>query len=127
MPSDFFGSPKLLKGALVAYEAESQFLGPVPKVIAFQYNPEQLSRRRIWQKVFPQQVPVDDLDYASLSRLELAGGNIKNIALNAAFLAASEGGPLGRAHIMHAARREYAKIDMITEGEWGSYYGMVKS
>jgi hypothetical protein len=42
VPSDFPNSPRLLKGALVAYE--SQFLGPVPNVIVFQYNPEQLSR-----------------------------------------------------------------------------------
>src|SRR5215217_2145941 len=42
MPSDFPRSPKLLKGALVAYESE--FLGPVPNVIAFQYNPDQLVR-----------------------------------------------------------------------------------
>jgi SpoVK/Ycf46/Vps4 family AAA+-type ATPase len=90
--------------------------------------PDADSRRNIWQKVFPHQVPVERLDYGSLSRLELAGGNIKNIALNAAFLAASEGGPLGMIHIMRAAHQEYAKIDkMVTEGEWGSYYGMVKS
>lgn len=42
MPSDFPRSPKLLKGALVAYE--SQFLGAVPNIIVFQYNPLQLSR-----------------------------------------------------------------------------------
>ena len=42
MPSEFPGSPKLLKGALVVYE--SQKPGPPPKVIVFQYNPEQLSR-----------------------------------------------------------------------------------
>jgi AAA+ superfamily predicted ATPase len=85
-------------------------------------------RRDIWRKVFPQQVPVDGLDYDALSRLELAGGNIRNIALNAAFLAASEGGSLGMNHIMRAARREYAKIDkMITEGEWGPYYESVRS
>jgi hypothetical protein len=85
-------------------------------------------RHNIWQKVFPHQMPVDGLDYDGLSRLELAGGNIKNIALNAAFLAASEGGPLGMVHIMRAARREYAKIDkMITEGEWGPYYELVRS
>jgi len=42
MPSDFPRSPKFLKGALVAYE--SQFLGAVPNIIVFQYNPEQLSR-----------------------------------------------------------------------------------
>jgi hypothetical protein len=42
MPSDFPLSPKLLKGALVVYE--SQTSGLPTKVIAFQYNPEQLSR-----------------------------------------------------------------------------------
>ncbi len=42
MPSDFPRSPKLLKGSLVVYE--SQTPGPPPKVIVFQYNPEQLSR-----------------------------------------------------------------------------------
>lgn len=42
MPSDFPRSPKFLKGALVAYE--SQFIGAVPNIIVFQYNPEQLSR-----------------------------------------------------------------------------------
>ncbi len=36
MPSDFPRSPKVLKGALAVYE--SQFLGPVPNVIVFQYN-----------------------------------------------------------------------------------------
>jgi hypothetical protein len=42
MASEFPGRPRLLKGALVAYQ--SQFLGPIPNVIVFQYNPEQLSR-----------------------------------------------------------------------------------
>jgi len=42
MASDFPRSPKFLKGALVAFE--SQFLGPIPNIIVFQYNPEQLNR-----------------------------------------------------------------------------------
>ncbi len=42
MPSDFPRTPRFLKGALVAYE--SKFLGPIPNVIVFQYNPESLSR-----------------------------------------------------------------------------------
>jgi AAA+ superfamily predicted ATPase len=89
--------------------------------------PDADGRRNIWRKVFPRRMPVDGLDYDSLSRLELAGGNIKNVALNAAFLAAGEGHPLGMPHIMRAARREYSKIDkMITEGEWGRYYEVVK-
>lgn len=42
MPSDFPRSPKFLKGALVAYK--SQFIGALPNIIVFQYNPERLSR-----------------------------------------------------------------------------------
>jgi hypothetical protein len=43
MASDFPRSPTFLKGALVAYA--SQFLGPIPNIIVFQYNPTQLTRR----------------------------------------------------------------------------------
>lgn len=42
MPSDFTNSPKFLKGALVAYDAQTP--GTQPRVIAFQYNPEQMKR-----------------------------------------------------------------------------------
>lgn len=42
MPSEFPGSPKLLKGALVVYASHTP--GAKAKVIPFQYNPDQLSR-----------------------------------------------------------------------------------
>jgi ATP-dependent 26S proteasome regulatory subunit len=75
--------------------------------------PDAEHRQRIWQKVFPAQAAVADLDYDALARLEIPGGNIKNIALNAAFLAADTGVSIGMEHIMHAARREYNKIDKL--------------
>jgi len=41
-------SPRLLKGALV--EFSERFLGPIPNVIVFQYNPESLTRSlTVWQ------------------------------------------------------------------------------
>ena len=40
-----------------------------------------------------------------------AGGNIRNIALNAAFLAADAGEPVRMTHILAAARSEYAKLE----------------
>jgi hypothetical protein len=70
-------------------------------------------RRRIWQRVFPQHVPVGRLDYNQLAQMEIAGGNIHSIALNAAFLAAADGGTVEMKHIMAAARREYAKLDKV--------------
>ena len=42
MPSDFVRSPKILKGALAVYASQSA--GGQPDIIAFQYNPDQLSR-----------------------------------------------------------------------------------
>jgi hypothetical protein len=42
VPSDFPRSPKLIKGALITYEANVP--GALPNVVVFQYNPEQLSR-----------------------------------------------------------------------------------
>ena len=90
--------------------------------------PDAISRRQIWQQVFPPQAEVDSLDYDFLSRLEISGGNIKNIALNAAFLAASQGSPIQMAHILLSTRREYAKIDKLTtEAEFGAHYKSMKS
>ena len=53
-----------------------------------------------------------------LARLELAGGNIRNIALNAAFLAAADGMPLDMRHIARAARAEYRKLDRELRLNW---------
>jgi ATP-dependent 26S proteasome regulatory subunit len=91
-------------------------------------SPSAVSRKSIWQKVFPKEASLDGLNYDALSRLEITGGNIKNIALNAAFLAAEEGKPISMNHIMCSAKREYAKIDkLLSEAEFGQYYKLVKS
>lgn len=51
--------------------------------------PAASERRDMWRKVFPLQTPVSALDYDHLAKFNLTGGSIHNIALNAAFLAAS--------------------------------------
>ncbi len=101
---------------------DQAFLRRLRFLVEFPF-PDADSRWRIWEKVFPSQADREDMDWTTLGRLEIPGGNIKNIAINAAFLAASENGPIGMAHLMRAARREYAKIEkMITETEFGAYY-----
>ncbi|MEX3636131.1 ATP-binding protein [Paraburkholderia sp. BR14427] len=85
------------------------FLRRLRFVIDFPF-PNADERRHIWQRVFPPQAPVDGLELAFLSRLDLSGGNIRSIALNAAFLAASAGHPIDMPSIMRAAAREYAKL-----------------
>ena len=86
-------------------------------------SPDAAFRRRIWQKVYPPATPVEALDWDALSRLEVPGGNIRNIALNAAFLAAEEGRAVTMDHLMRAARSEYAKCDKsVTQAEFGAWY-----
>ena len=68
-------------------------------------------RQLIWQKVFPAQTPTSELDYARLARLNLTGGSIYNVALNAAFLAASSGSAVTMSVVLAAARTEFRKLD----------------
>ena len=57
-----------------------------------------------------------------LARLNVAGGNIRNIALNAAFLAAAAGEPVRMVHLLRAARSEFAKLDKpLNEAEIGGW------
>jgi SpoVK/Ycf46/Vps4 family AAA+-type ATPase len=86
--------------------------------------PSAADRVRIWRGAFPPQAEKEALDYDCLGRMEIAGGNIGTIALNAAFLAAGQGTSIQMYHLLAAARREYAKIDkLMVEGEFGRYAG----
>jgi hypothetical protein len=75
--------------------------------------PDAVDRQRMWERVFPATAELERLDYRALARLEIPGGNIRNIAVNAAFLAAAADEPIRMAHVLAAARREYAKIDKL--------------
>src|SRR5664279_2415749 len=77
--------------------------------------PDEAHSLRIWQTHFPGDTPVaPDVDYEFLAReLRLPGGNIKNIVLSSAFLAAENGGVVNMQHILHGGRREYEKMGKI--------------
>nr|WP_247828960.1 ATP-binding protein [Arthrobacter antioxidans] len=97
------------------------FLRRLRFVVEFVF-PDAVSRRRIWQRAFPQDVPLSPLDLDRLARLEIPGGNIRNIALNAAFLAAARKEPVGMDLLMQAARSEYTKIEKLqSDAEFGEY------
>lgn len=74
--------------------------------------PDEASRLKIWKTHFPKEAPLSNaIDYEFLSRkFQIAGGNIKNIVLNAAFMAAENGGIIGMEHVLHGAKREFEKI-----------------
>jgi hypothetical protein len=86
--------------------------------------PEEPDRQRIWRKVFPPDAPLAaDVDIGFLARqFKLAGGNIRNIALLAAYLAAEDGDRIAMTHIVRAVKREYQKMGkLVTKGEFGEY------
>jgi ATP-dependent 26S proteasome regulatory subunit len=86
-------------------------------VVQFPF-PDTAQRQEIWQRAFPQRTPVTSLNYPRLARVNMAGGNIRNIAINAAFMAAAEGEPVGMGHLLRATRMEYAKLDRsLTDAE----------
>jgi SpoVK/Ycf46/Vps4 family AAA+-type ATPase len=97
------------------------FLRRLRFVVQFPF-PDQAQRAEIWQKVFPAKTPTDSLDIARLARLSISGGNIRNIALNAAFAAADAGEPVRMPHLLGAARLEYEKLEKpLTQTELGDW------
>lgn len=80
--------------------------------------PDEAHRLRIWRALVPAQAPLSaDVDFAELARqFPLAGGNIKNVVLNAAFLAAADGGTIGLRHLLHGTRREFDKVGKVWTG-----------
>lgn len=86
--------------------------------------PEEEYRLRIWRTLFPPDVPrASNLDLELMAqRFKLAGGNIRNIIVNAAYLAAADGGEVAMRHLLHGTRRELQKMGrLIPDGlEHGS-------
>ena len=86
------------------------FLRRLRFALAFPF-PDEALRKEIWKRVFPLGVPLDGVDWTVLARLNVAGGNIRNIALHAAFLAADRGVPVTMDLLLRGARAEYTKLD----------------
>jgi vesicle-fusing ATPase len=98
---------------------DAAFMRRLRFVVDFPF-PDAGLRGAIWSRIFPAATPTAGLDPARLARLAIAGGGIRSIALNAAFMAAEAGQPVGMLHLLHAARREYAKMEKsVTVAEFG--------
>ena len=89
---------------------DTAFLRRIRFVVQFPF-PDQALRKKIWSRVFPPSLPTEGIDLDKLARLNVPGGNIRNIALSAAYMAAEANSPLRMAHLLAAARRECAKLD----------------
>lgn len=78
----------------------------------------------MWNRVFPEACPVrEDVDLQFLAdQFELTGSNIKNIAVNSAFLAAADGREIDMSHILRALQNEFQKSGKrLTGAEMGQY------
>ncbi len=87
-------------------------------------SPDAASRRCIWEGIWTEEIPLSpDLDFDFLAQqFKLSGGNIKNIALSAAFLAAKADTGVMMEHLLQGIRREYQKMgkawDDSSENVW---------
>ncbi|MEG3928223.1 ATP-binding protein [Microcoleus sp. D3_18a_C4] len=101
-----------LKGAL-----DSAFLRRIRFVVQFSF-PDAAQRAEIWRRIFPKETPLEGVDVNKLARLSVAGGNIRNIAMNAAFLAADANEAVTMKHLLSAARSESTKVEKpLTDSE----------
>lgn len=91
--------------------------------------PEESYRLRIWQNIFPKETPLDkNIDFNFLaSQFKISGGNMKNIALAAAFYAAVNGRAVTMEHLILATKREFQKMGMLcVKNDFEEYYEFVQ-
>ena len=83
--------------------------------------PDEGARSRIWLRTLPSNAPLaKDVDLHELAkRYKFSGGSIRNVLVNAAFLAAREGNAIGMDHLLWAVRREFQKLGkLVDEGQF---------
>jgi hypothetical protein len=80
-------------------------------------DPDAPIRRRLWEHHLQQLENLDGTDPIQVDFLadavELTGGDIRNIALAAAYDAVSAGEPVGMRHVVDATVREYRKLGRV--------------
>jgi SpoVK/Ycf46/Vps4 family AAA+-type ATPase len=94
-----------LKSAL-----DTAFMRRLRFIVTFPF-PSPVERLAIWESVFPAKTPTNGLDWSRLAHLNVTGGSIQNIALNAAFLAARAGTKVTMPLVLQAARIEFRKLE----------------
>lgn len=95
----------------LAKNMDQAFLRRLTHIVDFPRPTAEL-RQLIWENIFPAQTPVnDDLPYRNIAReFDLSGGEIRQIALDAAFRAASADRAVSVADLRAALRRHFEKL-----------------
>jgi hypothetical protein len=110
---------------------DEAFLRRLHEVIEFPF-PDDASREHIWRLHFPAKAPLDPaVDFGFLAtQFKISGGSIRNVALNAAFLAVEEAGAkatITMEHIIESLRGEYQKQGkLVMKTDLGRYAGAGK-
>ena len=91
--------------------------------------PDAAQRRALWRQHLAP-LPLDDEvdhDFCADS-FELTGGNIRNIAVSAGYLASTNGRVVTMEHLIKGVHLEYRKLGRLClESEFGPYYWLVRS
>jgi ATPase family associated with various cellular activities (AAA) len=91
---------------------DTAFLRRIRFIVRFP-TPDKNARKLLWQTIFPTDTPTHNLDYEKLAQLEVSGGNIRNIALGAAFIAAASSDAamgVNMQHLLQSAQEEIRKL-----------------
>jgi hypothetical protein len=108
---------------------DEAFLRRLDFVVDFPF-PEAVDRERIWRLLLPLQAPLaDDVDLVFLAhQFKLAGGNIRNASLAAAFLAAEDGGVIAMRHLVRGVALEYGKLGRLTlEADFEQFHDVARA
>ncbi|MFD3525341.1 ATP-binding protein [Streptomyces sp. NPDC058653] len=91
--------------------------------------PDPTQRLLLWERCLGPLLPRGtDLDLPFCAEnFELAGGNIRSIAVTSAYLSADTGTPVTMKTLIHAIQREYQKLGRLTlASEFGPYLSLVQ-
>ncbi len=90
--------------------------------------PDRMHRKKIWEKMLGPKIPSENIDIGFIAdSFNLSGGNIRNVVLAAAYMAAEDKRVITMEHIIRAIYREYSKMGRLClETDFGKYYGIVK-
>ncbi len=103
---------------------DEAFLRRLDAVVDFPM-PEADDRRKLWERHLSRGAPLaDDIDLDFLaSAFRLSGGNIRNVVIAAAYLAAEESRAITMHDLIRGTEQEYRKLgNLLVEAEFGSYF-----
>jgi ATP-dependent 26S proteasome regulatory subunit len=90
--------------------------------------PDESHREMLWRGMFPPQAPLgNDVDFPFLAKqFSITGGDIRNVALDAAFLAAQDGRVVTMKQLIKATARQVMKQGSIASpADFKQYHSLM--